>query len=130
MIASGIDDCSFAQVRESQKWPIEIGPFGSLPSPVFQLMARQGLRLRLFSAGLSLDAFVYDADSKELVGKSDDRVLPPGFTCEASVPLVRRSLDALLLLYLRAVTVISICASGAPSFAICTVVREGGGVLK
>jgi len=67
-----INGNGLAQVRESQKWEAEIEPFSSLPSPVFELEAGQGLRLSALSTDLDLDGFVYDADSKELVDKSDD----------------------------------------------------------
>ncbi len=67
-----------AQETGPESWEFSIGPSASTRSPVFRLAANSGLTLTV-SAGsnLLLDVFIYDANTKELAGKSDDESVEP-----------------------------------------------------
>jgi len=73
-----------SQRSTPNRWHAEIGPSASLRSPVFTLQADQAIRVWTDAASdVILDAFVYEADTKELAGKSDDEKVEEYFQWNA-----------------------------------------------
>ncbi len=84
VIITAVTACLFANAYAPDSWEFSIGPSASVRSPVFPLAAGAGLRLAVGAgSNLLLDVFVYNADTKELAGKSDDEAVEPYYAWRA-----------------------------------------------
>jgi len=85
LLVVGLGGANQSSRISDTNWQLALEPFALARSPSFTVTAQQALRLSTDArSDLSLDAFVYDADTKELEGRSDDDVIEPNFEWSAT----------------------------------------------
>jgi esterase/lipase superfamily enzyme len=73
LVSCGFLSPNFTSAPSDNSWRGIVEPFASARSRSFMLSANQSLRISDDAkSSVTLDVFVYDADTKELVGRSDD----------------------------------------------------------